>query len=98
MLGFQDHGNHVMVLLRHTFEGLQGALHLPCTDWVLQNSGVQEPQFSAKIVGDSTLLAFRVAVCNQLRLRHYDVKTWMCQSELRNMRWQLTSLVQAKQI
>ena len=32
LLSFQDHGNHVVVLLRQTFTGLQCALHLPCTD------------------------------------------------------------------
>ena len=52
-----------------TYKGLKCCLHLPCTDWVLANSGLQEPQLSAKGVSDSTLIGLRVEVCHQLRLR-----------------------------
>ena len=80
LFDFPENGNHVVVLSGKTYKGLKCCLHLPCTDWVLANSGLQAPQFSAKVVSDSTLIGFRAEVCQQLRVRGYDVKNSMCQS------------------
>ena len=46
LVDFPENGNHVVVLFGQTYKGLKCCLHLPCTDWVLANSGLQEPQLS----------------------------------------------------
>ena len=71
-------GCFVAVLLAQTYSGLKCFFSLPATQWVLKTSGVQKPEKTARIIGDSTLMVFRKECCNKLRQLGYDVKVWRC--------------------
>ena len=92
VVDFARNGCHVAVLLAETYTGLKCFFSLPATQWVLKTSGVQKPEKTARIIGDSTLMVFRKECCNKLRQQGYDVKVWHCKGETRNALFDTRSL------
>ena len=78
--GVEQDGYFVVALVVKGYRstGLEASLTLPCTQWVVDQSGIRLPTQSAKIISDSTFSPFRIECCLSLRQHGYDVKCWYC--------------------